>query len=231
MTIDATDSVRVWDLPTRFFHWLLVVAVLASLATGKFDSLVGPDTLEWHRRSGYLVLALLVFRLGWGLVGGTHARFARFVRAPAAVAAYARALVRGEAGREPVGHNPLGGYSVVAMLAVLLAQVGTGLFLVQEDYAFEAPLAKHVSRAVSDRLGDLHEKGFWLIAALVLLHLAAVAFYTLVKRQSLVGAMLTGRKRLPAGHAAEASQGGGVLAGLLLALASAVAVWALVTFA
>jgi cytochrome b len=138
---------------------------------------------------------------------------------------YAKGIVSGRAIGEPAGHNPLGGWSVVAMLSALAVQVITGLFLVQEDYAFEGPLARHVSGAVSDRLDSIHEANFWVIAALVALHLAAIAWYTLVKRQELVRAMVTGTKRLAPG--AQDSRGGGLATAAAIAIAAGAAVWTL----
>jgi cytochrome b len=227
MEADARIRVRVWDLPTRLFHWALVLLVCASVVTGKFDSLLGPATLEWHKRSGLAILALLAFRFAWGFAGGTHARFASFLRGPKAVIAYAKDLARGGAA-EPAGHNPLGGWSVAAMLAALAAQATTGLFLVEEDYSFEGPLARHVSGAVSDRLGSIHEANFWVIATLVALHLAAVVFYAVAKRQALVGAMIGGDKRLAPERGGEASRGGGAAAAAAIAFVAAAAVWGLV---
>lgn len=229
--MDRGTGVRVWDLPTRLFHWSLLVLVMASVVTGKFDSLLGPNTLEWHKRSGLAILALLLFRLAWGVAGGTHARFASFLRGPKAVLDYAKGLVSGRADAEHAGHNPLGGWSVVAMLAALALQVATGLFLVQEDYGFEGPLAKHVSGAVSDRLDAIHEANFWVIAALVALHVSAIAYYAVVKRQDLVRAMFTGRKRMAPGREGEASGGGGAVAATAIAIAAAAAVWGLVSLA
>ncbi|MDH5263713.1 MAG: cytochrome b/b6 domain-containing protein [Betaproteobacteria bacterium] len=231
MSDPARVAVRVWDLPTRLFHWTLVLLVAASVATGQFDSLLGPATLDWHKRSGLALLALLLFRFAWGFAGGTHARFASFLRGPRAVIGYARGLFAAGAAAEPAGHNPLGGWSVAAMLLAIAVQASTGLFLVQEDYGFEGPLSRHVSRAVSDRLGAIHEANFYVIATLVALHLAAVAFYAVVKRQDLVGAMFSGTKRLAAGREGEASRGGGAAAAAAIAVASAAAVWALVSFA
>jgi len=224
-------SVRVWDVPTRLVHWALVALVCLSAITGEFDSVLGASTLEWHKRSGLAILALLVFRLVWGFAGGTHARFARFVRGPRAVIAYAKALLARGEGVEPAGHNPLGGWSVVAMLAAIAVQAGTGLFLVQEDYAFEAPLARFVPRAVSNALGALHEANALVIGTLVALHLAAIVYYTVAKRQDLVGAMISGRKRLARGREGEASRGGGVLAATAAAIIAAAAVWALLALA
>lgn len=227
---DARVRVRVWDLPTRLFHWALVLLVAASVVTGKLDSVLGPSTLEWHKRSGLAILALLAFRVAWGFAGGTHARFAGFLRGPRALVAYARALAAGNA-PETAGHNPLGGWSVVAMLSALAAQAATGLFLVQEDYGFQGPLARHVSGATSDRLNAIHEANFWVIAALVALHLAAVVFYAVAKRQDLVGAMIGGDKRLAPGREGEASRGGGGLLAAAIAFAAAAAVWGLVSLA
>jgi cytochrome b len=223
--------VRVWDVPTRVFHWTLLALVVASVVTAKFDSILGPSTLEWHKRAGLAILALLLFRLGWGVAGGTHARFANFLRGPRAVAAYAKGLFAAGDAPEPAGHNPLGGWSVVAMLAAIAAQIGTGLFLIQEDYGFEGPLARHVSRAMTERLNAVHEANLYVIAVLVAMHVAAVVFYTVVKRQDLVGAMITGRKHLAAGREGEDSRGGGAIAAVAVAIAAATAVWALVTFA
>ncbi len=224
----APASVRVWDLPTRLFHWVLLLAVVASVVTGKFDSVLGPATLEWHKRSGLVVAGLLLFRLGWGFAGGTHARFGSFLRRPAAVIAYAKGLAAGTA-PEAAGHNPLGGWSVVAMLGALAVQAGTGLFLVQEDYGFEAPLARFASRALSDRLGSIHEANFWVIAALVAVHVAAVAYYTVAKRQDLVGAMISGRKSLAPGREGEETRGGSAVAAAAIAIAAAAAVWGVIS--
>lgn len=231
MSENATVAVRVWDVPTRLFHWSLVALVIASLVTGQFDSILGPATLEWHKRSGLAILGLLLFRLVWGFVGGTHARFASFLHGPRAVIGYAKGLVSGREPCEPAGHNPLGGWSVAAMLFALALQAGTGLFLVQEDYGFEGPLARHVSRAMTERLNAIHEANFYLIAALVALHIAAIVYYTVVKRQDLVGAMLTGRKRLAAERAAEGSRGGGPVVAAAVAIAAAAAIWGLLSLA
>jgi cytochrome b len=224
----GTVRVRVWDVPTRIFHWLLLVLVAASAITGAFDSILGAGALEWHRRSGLAILGLLVFRILWGFVGGTHARFANFLRGPRAVVRYAKDLSSGGELPESAGHNPLGGWSVAAMLCALALQVGTGLFLVQEDYAFVGPLAHLVSRATSDRLNGIHHANLYVIAALGVAHVAAVVFYTVVKRQDLVGAMFTGRKRLAAGREGEESRGGGpvMAAAAMFAAAAAIAVLA-----
>lgn len=220
--VEPFVAVRVWDLPTRLFHWSLALLVTANVVTGKFDSVLGASTLEWHKRFGIAILALLAFRLVWGFVGGTHARFASFLRGPRAVAAYARSLaVRGHP--VSVGHNPMGGWSVVAMVAALALQATTGLFLVQEDYGFAGPLSRFVSGALSSRMGAIHEANFWVIAALVAMHLAAIVAHAVLWRENLVPAMVSGVKRLPARFAGAAGRTGG-WAGHLAALAAAAAV-------
>lgn len=180
-----------WDLPTRAFHWLLAVLAVASYTTGK----IGGPWLEWHMRSGYAILVLLLFRLGWGLVGSREARFAQFLRSPRAVAAHLRELL---AGRAPVtaGHNPIGGWMVVAMLALLLLQVSTGLFT-NDESSHEGPLAKTVSNAVVDRMSVIHELNQWLIVAAVGLHVAAILAYRWVLKVNLVGPMISGPWSLP----------------------------------
>jgi len=222
-----TVAVRVWDLPTRLFHWSLAALVAANVATGHFDSMLGPNTLDWHRRFGYALLGLVAFRLVWGFAGGTHARFASFLKGPGTVITYAKSLV---SGRHDVcaGHNPMGGWSVVALLGSVATQAVTGLFIVQEDYGIAGPLSRFVSGAVSDRMNSIHEANGWVLCALVGLHLAAIALHTVKWREDLVGAMLSGVKRLPAGREGEAGRpatwlalagalvaGGAVIAGLV----------------
>ncbi|MFZ5538939.1 MAG: cytochrome b/b6 domain-containing protein [Pseudomonadota bacterium] len=188
--------VRIWDLPTRLFHWSLALLVVFSVTTAK----IGGNWMDWHMRSGYAVLALLVFRLLWGFAGARSALFAQFVRGPRAVLAYLRAP-RG-AGERPAGHNPLGGWSVLALLAALLVQASTGLFA-NDEIATEGPLSKLVSGATSSVMTRIHRLNQNAIYALVALHLAAIAYYFFAKRENLVVPMVTGDKR---GVAAEPAQ-------------------------
>ncbi len=193
----AARRVRVWDLPTRFFHWLLVALVLVSVFTGNVGGLTGMDVHMW---SGYAIMALVLFRFAWGVAGSRHSRFAAFLRGPRAVLAYARGLVQG--GHQSVlGHNPMGGWSVVALLTSLLVQATTGLFA-NDDILTEGPLAKHVSKAMSDRLTAVHEVNANLLYLLIALHLAAVFGYLLIKKDNLIRPMLSGRKRITAADAA-----------------------------
>jgi cytochrome b len=221
----ARLGVLVWDLPTRLFHWLVVALVAISVYTGNVGGL---REMEWHTLSGYAILTLVLFRLAWGAVGGRNARFRNFLRGPRAVAAYARGLA-GARYRPSLGHNPLGGWSVLAMLASLALQATTGLFA-NDDILTEGPLAKYVSEATSDRLSAVHAWNATILYVLIGVHVAAVLLYLVVKRENLTGAMISGRKR--AGSALRqdtGAEGNALLAAALLAAAAA-AVWALVTY-
>lgn len=204
--------ILVWDLPLRLFHWLLVLLVVVSFVSAK----IGGNAMQIHMLSGYSVLALLLFRLLWGFLGGTYARFASFVRGPAAVIAYLRTLPRHEPGQH-LGHNPAGAWSVILMLAALLLQAATGLFA-NDDIATEGPLARLVSKALSDRLTGIHHLNVKILIALIGLHLSAVAYYLVFQRENLVKPMLTGFKEA-SGLADSAQNRGKIwLAALLLAV-------------
>ena len=190
-------TVRVWDLPLRLFHWTLLVLVVFSVAT----AYAGGSWMDWHMRSGYAVLALLTFRIAWGFLGTRHVRFASFVRGPGAILQYLRTL-GGGAHPVSVGHNPLGALSVLALLAVLLAQVGTGLFA-NDDILTEGPLAKLVSKATSDRVTTIHYWNQWALYALVAMHVLAVVVHRVRFGDDLVGPMIAGVKRLPPRFAGE----------------------------
>ncbi|MEF7614253.1 cytochrome b/b6 domain-containing protein [Aquincola sp. MAHUQ-54] len=215
------QRIRVWDVPTRAFHWALAVAVVALVVTAK----VGGNAMAWHFRLGYLVLALLAFRVLWGLVGGRWSRFSSFLYGPGSVRAY----LRGEAGpqgRFDVGHSPLGALSVFALLAVLAAQVGTGL-VADDEIANQGPLYRFVSGDTAAAATGWHAGyGQWIVISLVVLHVLAIAFYRLARRRDLLGPMLSGDKRLPAGTPPSADHAGTWgLAAVLLAACIGAAVW------
>lgn len=184
-------NLRIWDLPTRLFHWLLVLCVIALVVTAK----VGGNWMAWHMRLGHVVLALLLFRLIWGLVGGHWSQFVHFVTGPRALLAYLRGAGRPE---DEAGHSPLGAVSVLAMLVVLLVQVATGL-MSDDEIAFTGPLVAHVPSEWVSAASRYHKAwGEWAVLGLVGLHLLAVAFYTLLRKRPLVRAMVTGDKSLAA---------------------------------
>jgi cytochrome b len=193
--MDDTDQspqgvgpVLVWDLPTRLFHWLLVVLVASSFATGK----AGGNWMLYHEQCGEAILALLIFRVLWGFIGSTPSRFRTYLAGPATVFRYARTLLRRDSGRH-LSHNPLGGWSVMAMLLALTLQAGTGLFA-NDDIATEGPLYKWVSKATSDRLTSLHHFNHDVIIVLIAVHVAAVLFHLIYKQENLITPMITGMK-------------------------------------
>lgn len=178
--------ILVWDLPVRLFHWTLVLLVSFSYTTGK----IGGVWMEWHLRSGYAILALLVFRIAWGFAGSETARFPSFVRAPRAGWEYLRARLGGHPPTVP-GHNPLGGWAVVAMLLVLLLQATTGLFS-DDEISTQGPLAAKVSDALVSRMSWIHSWNEWPIVILVVVHLAAIAVYRFAWNVRLVPPMIHG---------------------------------------
>ena len=182
-------SVRVWDFPTRLFHWSLVVLVIVSFVTGN----IGGNLMTIHMWSGYGILALVLFRLAWGFVGGRQSRFVAFVRGPGKVLRYASESFRGESSPH-LGHNPLGGWSIIAMLLALLVQVGTGLFA-NDDILTEGPLYPLVSKDVSDWLTDIHQANRIILASLLAIHVFAVFYYLIAKKENLLKPMVTGIKQ------------------------------------
>lgn len=214
-------STRIWDPTVRLFHWLLVVLIAFSWWSGE------QHDMERHRLSGYAILALLVFRVFWGFAGPRTARFSSFVRGPAAVLAYMKGL-GSRTGHAADGHNPLGGWSVVAMIAVIGFMVVAGLFSVDVDGFESGPLADYVSFDQGRTAAGLHETVFNAILALVALHALAVAFYLVWKRQNLVHPMITGRRKARPGEDAAELRWSPVLALVGIALAVAIA-WAVST--
>lgn len=186
----ATRRVRVWDPWVRIVHWLLVPLLAFSWWTAT------TGRLQWHFLSGYAILTLVLFRLGWGVVGSDTARFGRFLRGPAAAIAHLRGFARRSPDRE-VGHNAAGGWMVLGLLLLLLAQAGTGLFA-DTGYGDRGPLARVVDSGVSDRLTGIHHRVVIGILVAVALHVLAVLLYRVVRGHDLTRAMLTGVKTLPA---------------------------------
>ncbi|HOW77334.1 MAG TPA: cytochrome b/b6 domain-containing protein [Candidatus Competibacteraceae bacterium] len=214
-------TVTVWDLPTRLFHWTLVILMIVQWWTAEQSS-----TMDWHLWSGYAVLTLVLFRLIWGTVGSETVRFSRFVRSPGAALDYFKALLRGETPHY-LGHNPMGAWSIVALLTLLLIQAVTGLFA-NDDILIEGPLYSWVSKGTSDWLTTVHKLNFNLLLAMIALHLAAVFFYLLVKWENLIHPMLSGQKHLPPEQAGPAPHMASPWLGLAALAVAVIAVWLLV---
>jgi len=190
MSQDAI-RVRVWDLPTRLFHWVLVVCVVGSVVSAK----VGGNAMAWHFRFGFVVFTLLAFRILWGLLGGRWSRFASFLYAPRTLWRYLHGRSRADEHHD-VGHSPLGALSVFALLALLSAQVGSGLFA-DDEISNTGPLIKFVSGATSSLLTSWHKTwGQGLILGLVALHVAAIVMYRVRQGRDLVRPMIVGDKVL-----------------------------------
>lgn len=187
--------VKVWDLPVRVIHWLLVLLVGLSWATAELD------LLPLHHYSGYLILTLVIVRIIWGFFGSTTARFSHFLKRPAAIKAYARQILRCGASVR-IGHNPLGGLSVVALLGLLALQAGLGLFAQDSDGLAPGPLADLLTRQVGRAVAEAHEVVFNVLLIFIAVHIGAVLFYVCYKGEGLIRPMFTGRKMLSVDAAA-----------------------------
>jgi cytochrome b len=185
----TTTTVRVWDLPLRLFHWSLLVCVIGAFASAK----IGGEAMRWHFYFGYSMLVLMLFRIIWGFVGSATARFSSFPPNPAAAWRTLRGAVSSY-----LGHNPAGALSVYALLCSLSFQAVSGLFS-NDDIASEGPWMVKVSKELSDQITSWHKINEKIIIALVLLHLAAIAYHRYAKKERLVQAMLTGDKTLEGG--------------------------------
>jgi cytochrome b len=212
-------TIRVWDLPTRLFHWLLAGCVIGLVVTGS----IGGNWMNWHLRLGYAVLTLLLFRLVWGFIGGHWSRFASFVYAPSSLVAYLRGQARPE---HRVGHSPLGALSVFALLLILAAQVSTGL-MSDDEIAFFGPLVRFVSGDTVVMATSYHKNvGKFIVIGLVVLHVVAILFYKFVKKQGLVRPMVVGDKQLAMQvPSANDTTGTRLLALAVLALCGAAVTW------
>jgi cytochrome b len=206
--------IRVWDLPTRLFHWSLFLLVAAALVSGQ----VGGNAIDWHGKIGLAAIGLVVFRIVWGFTGSTYARFAQFFPSPAAIAAYRRGDWHG------LGHNPIGALAVFALLALVLAQAVGGLFA-NDDIAFHGPLFSLVGKELSDRITGLHELVSNFLIALVVVHVATILFYKRFKKNNLITPMVTGWKEVPEGQG-EPARGGGAIAFIVAVLIAGAAVYA-----
>jgi cytochrome b len=210
----AAAQVRVWDVPTRLVHWLLVVLIAFSWWTAE------TGRLQWHRWSGYVLLGLMLFRIYWGFAGSSTARFGRFVRGPRTIVSYLKGTWTPAA-----GHNPLGAVSVVALLVLLLLQIALGLFAVDVDGIESGPLSEFVSFETGRAAAGWHEAVFNVLMTVIALHVLAVLYYLLVKRQNLIAAMVTGKRAFLSGVAPlQRGSARRLIAGIVL---SAAITWAI----
>lgn len=200
MTKPATDliSAPVWDVFVRVFHWSLVLLFAAAVATGK----TGGEWIVWHMRAGYAILTLVTFRLIWGFVGGEYARYASFLAGPVRGLKFAKGLI-GKTHEHVIGHNPVGGWMVIALLLVLATQATLGLFS-NDEIATTGPLARYVSDETSIALMSRHRLIGNILLGMVGIHIAAVLFHVFVKKEGLIRAMFSGKKDLPPALASEA---------------------------
>ena len=214
--------IRVWDLPIRLFHWLLVLCIFGSITSVN----LGGNAMEWHAYFGYGVLTLLIFRMTWGFVGSTHARFSSFFPNREKILNYLK-------GKAPsvLGHNPLGALSVFTLLIVLSVQALTGLF-VDDEIAFQGPLAKYVPNSVVSILSQIHEGNQVVIYTLIAIHIAAIIYYKKFKGEDLITPMISGDKEIDPSEEANylpsdlgrASKDGALQRGIALVLLSLIAV-------
>ena len=211
---------KIWDLPTRVFHWALAAAVCAAILTAK----VGGEAMVWHMRSGYLILSLVAFRVVWGFMGGHWSQFRHW---PLSAGAWIRFITGRSTPADTAGHTPSGSLAIIAMLLVIGVQVATGL-VADDEIATTGPFAGQVSANVSSLATNYHhEWGQWLLLGLIGLHLAAIAFYRWIKQLDLVGSMVHGDK--PLRETVPTSRDTGRARGLALAIwvacCAAVAWW------
>lgn len=185
---------RAWDLPTRLFHWSLVLLVATSWASYEFSGAIGDHRLQWHKRSGYAVLTLVVWRLIWGFAGSSTARFAGFVRGPSAAIGYATDVARGRS-RHFLGHNPVGALMVLTLLVLVGGQAAMGLFTVEHNDLTAGPLYRLVDEETQKLVSRWHRRAvYWFLLPAIALHVAANLLHGVLKKDPLIKAMVTGRK-------------------------------------
>jgi cytochrome b len=178
------EKIRLWDLPTRLFHWLFAAAVFGAIATDLLDN------ITWHSYCGYIALVLVVFRIIWGFIGPHHARFSSFVPSLSGLKAFLK-----DQTVSPLGHNPLGALSVIAILLIVLVQASSGLFT-DDEISFQGPLSKFLSEDMVKFMNQIHSTNHVLVYGIVALHLIAIFFYQKIKKNNLIGPMVYGDKEI-----------------------------------
>lgn len=211
---------QMWDLPVRLTHWLIAALVLLSWWTAEINN------LQWHSWSGYTLLVLVIFRIYWGFVGSSTARFSRFIKGPGTVVRYAAQLFSRSSPRS-IGHNPLGAWSALLLWSLLLSQIALGLFSEDVDGLASGPLSYMVSFDTGRWAADTHALLFDVLVVFIGLHLAAVLFYQFYKKQNLIAPMITGRSRIHSSDAPRIAPLWRAVVGLLLAIGF---VWGLLSY-
>jgi cytochrome b len=191
--VTSTATVKVWDWPTRAFHWMLVFGVLNAWLSFKFADTVGDPTLRWHRWNGYAILVLVVFRVIWGFAGSSTARFSAFITWPWNAMFYGVDLLKGR-NRPFLGHNPLGSWMIVALLLAVFVQATLGLFSLEHNELVAGPLKRLVAHETSEKITKWHVFGINVILGLVVFHVTANVLYGAIKKDPLIKAMITGKK-------------------------------------
>ena len=229
-------DVRIWDIPTRLFHWSLVILLCVSFYTGLSG---GFKEMDYHMLSGYCILSLVVFRVLWGFIGGYYSRFTTFIRGPSSVIQHAAGLFNSgthlnserhlKSATHYAGHNPLGALSIVAILLALTVQATTGLFA-NDDIMLEGPLSHLVSYKTSRMLTGIHKTNIWVMGFLAGLHILAILFYQFYRKDPIMGAMFTGKKALNESGKPEYSLLRELALGTLALFISAALVYATITY-
>ena len=223
-TEQTNQKTRVWDVPLRLFHWTLVILIVSQIVTVS----IGGNLMEFHVLGGYAILTLILFRFVWGMVGTPNARFVNFVRGPLAIFRYARSLSGSDHDRY-LGHNPLGGWSVIAMLTSIVVQAVSGLF-VDDDILTTGPLWKYVSDDVASIFGAIHETNALVLTTLICLHTGAILFYLVRKKDNLIVPMFNGLKAIPDTHADSLRPGQGIWRALIILIACVALIYSIVNY-
>lgn len=215
----SRPAVRAWDLPTRLFHWALVLCIISAWISFEFAASLGDSQLKWHRWNGLFVLVLLTWRLMWGFVGGTTSRFVNFVRWPWDGLRYLIATARGHKPKY-LGHNPAGGWMVLILLVAVAIQAKLGLYTLEHNDIAAGPLQRTImeNEALTKWVQKWHGRGFNILLGLIAIHVVVNLAYHFLLKEKLIGAMVTGRKDSAAYLDAQEAQGGSLAlaAGLLV---------------
>ena len=223
MVENVKQQYLIWDLPVRLFHWLLVVAIAGSWYTSE----QGSELIDYHMLFGYLIMGLVLFRVIWGVVGTKHARFSQFYPSPTRIKGYLRS--GSEQGNSFAGHNPLGSLAVFAMLSLLILQTVSGLFI-DDDVFSSGPYHGSVSKSIEKVMSFLHHNVFDVLTIFIGLHLLAIVYYGIRKKQKLIKPMITGKKEADSVNQADAIKHSKLLTALVLALLVALFVYWLVVY-